>query len=382
MAIHWTDYPEQVETFGALLSVLETLERHEMESGFSGQDCQKESGRLTAYTVKFHNEQPQLHPRLDQMPGLERLLDQFEIDGYLTLTHTQVRELRRRAAKALSRDGASVNAMTFTEIADALNACAVSGGPMGASPPSESEGSEPVIYTLADILDFLRYKREVEQYESWSRSTFKHVMSVEEHVSRVHALALNAPVPSRLSAQVAYTLAAFRRLIKASLEVLRRELDEDALHYFVNEVADKHKLEPEAVLHSPTGEFLRLLDRSQKPKGSGAAPAGTGAPGAKPAPTAPSDTSANEKEGGRPILGEGPNATPQEKARRNVYELVRAAYKQGTGPAKLNKLFRDNKDFKDRVAQAGEALNEQLFRAAIAWIKEHPDQETQSENVS
>jgi len=122
MAIQWTDYPERVETFDDLLSILETLERHDMEVGFTAPNFQKERGRRTAYKVHSTPAGWRLHPDLDQMLGLERLLDRFDIDGYSTLTQSQARELRRRAAKALPRNGAAVNAMTFTEIADALDA--------------------------------------------------------------------------------------------------------------------------------------------------------------------------------------------------------------------------------------------------------------------
>lgn len=152
MGVHWSEYPERVETFGELLSILETLDRHEMEHGFSAEWFDKERKRLTAYTVDFHNRQHQFHPNLDQMPGLERLLDHFAINGYPALTQRAARELRLQAAHALNRDAAALNAMTFTAIMDALKP---------APPPT------PAIRTFGD---FLADVRAVEQCAAGARA--------------------------------------------------------------------------------------------------------------------------------------------------------------------------------------------------------------------
>jgi hypothetical protein len=156
MAVHWTDYPERVETFGDLLSILETLDRHEMESGFTAPDFQPERRRLTAYKVNSTPAGWRLCPDLDKMLGLERLLDRFDIDGYSTLTQSQARELRRRAARALNRDGTTVNALTFTEIADTLDAAECPPVPTTAS-------ASPAAVRITTFGDFLANVRCVEE---------------------------------------------------------------------------------------------------------------------------------------------------------------------------------------------------------------------------
>lgn len=528
--LHWTEYPERVETFGDLLSILETLDRHEMESGFTAPDFQKERGRVTAYKVDFHNRQHRFNPQLDQMLGLERLLDRFDIDGHSTLTRSQARELRQRAAKALNRDGAAVNAMTFTEIADVLDAseCAHSvpaaptpttgtgiktfgeflanvrsieeaaaslratadamngepgsgywriqagvyeadaeyrkhaslpfleahvnrlygpfthanllrvrgefcaarhcgstqadqlpveevvaalgcpgAPPVGSrtavndvgvvSPPKENVVKEtPDVFRMSDIRDLLRYRREWAAYEQWCNTTSRTSYSVSEFHTRACAMALNAPNPARLTEDQAVELAVYRCLVRAAHEQFGRELDEQSLLIFVGDVAGQHGRTVAEMWSLAHDEFGRLMAGTVETTGSVA----TGVPQqtrkepvAPPAPTTPTVTSTptctpvncadpERKEGGRPKLGEGSNASPQEKALRNVYEVIRRACQTGWGPKALVAHFRSNKDFKERLKTAEKDFGEPLFRSALAWIKENPDQETQSGNVS
>lgn len=652
MMIHWTDYPERVETFGELLSILETLDRHETESGFTAPDFQKERGRVTAYTVHLHEQQHQFHPRLDQMPGLERLLDRFGIDGYPTLTQGQSRELHRRVANALNCDGTALNTMTFTAIIDALepasqpqpairtfgdflanvrgveqaaasarahafgdepgsnywrmqaavfeadadyrmhpsfslleayvnrvygeftytnllklrgevcglrhrgtreadelpveevaallncprtevsadmpNAeCRVNTAPNCVEPPSQYvdaamralpaalnnapqprgvndpagrrgatyailrqclerashnrdaaewaihrhaqagrleaapgrtttpavvdgggwsvrpvtgrtydrercllwatpslwewwkavENGQPVCgatvsanppippvtntapqpqvgYTMNDIRDLLRYKREYVQYEAWCRSTFKPVLKAGEVGLRAASLAFSAPQPGRLSDESASALAVYRRLLRESLKVLNKELDEQGLLFFVGEVADRHKRQIAELWSISTDEFGQLFDGNPEPIQAADVtpvvkiivpnepPSAVTGPNQVPAGNPPGFTRPARNEGGRPKLGEGPMATAQEKALRNVYELVRGEVQSGWGPKRLVSHFRNRNDFRQRVKDAGKAFDESLFKNALAWIKENPNQETGSGNVS
>lgn len=649
MATHWTEYPERIETFADLLSVLDTLDRHETESVFTAEDFENECGRTTAYTVEFHNQQPQFRPRFDQIPGLERLLEHFDIDGYPALTHRQARELRRRAAKALNRDAASLNAMTFTQIADAL-----ASGPVG-TPPSGPERSDPISqpvgiqtfgeflanvrsvedaagslrrtadsmndepgsgywriqagvyeataeyknhpsfphleahvnskygpfnyanllrvrgevcasrhcgsteadqltveevttvlncpgaptvnqpnakrvhtrpdaveppgpfveaamralpsvlnnapqpqgvfdpagrrganyailrqrleaashtrdaaewaihrhveaghleaapgltsppgvlnggewamrpvtnhtydrercvlwanpalwdwwrsaegastvtktefpvapaqenaapsapdgYTMRDIRDLLRYQRDLERFEEWRVRTYKPVVSVEESLNRTYAMALNTPQPGRLTAERAAELPVYRRLVKASHDTFGRALDEPGLLYFVGEVAEARGGTVEEMWALSTGDFRQLMDA--RPGASGQPGTGDAQGNGPGKGDSPKRNETDRNGGGRPKLGEGPNATVEDKALRNVYELIRAVAGPGLGPKKLLNKFRSNKDFREQVSRAGEAFDEPLFRAALAWIKDNFDQETQSENVS
>ena len=143
MATNWTEYPERVETFGDLNSILETLGRHEMEVGFTAQSFGNSRGRTTAYTVDFQNRRPRFNPHLDQMPGLERLLDRFDINGHFTLTLDLFRELRNRAANALKSNRTAVDAMTFIAVADVLDA-----GERPPAPPTPAAGERTPSLTI------------------------------------------------------------------------------------------------------------------------------------------------------------------------------------------------------------------------------------------
>jgi hypothetical protein len=89
----------------------------------------------------------------------------------------------------------------------------------------------------------------------------------------------------------------------------------------------------------------------------------------------------HRRRGGRPKLGD-PMATPQQKFLLNAYELVRKALRPGWGPKTVYFHFEHERDFKSLVKQAGKDFSVAFCRAALAWIKENPAQETQSGKVS
>jgi hypothetical protein len=76
--------------------------------------------------------------------------------------------------------------------------------------------------------------------------------------------------------------------------------------------------------------------------------------------------------GGRPKLGEGPNATEKDKARRNLYEIIRAENREGLGATALKELYRNNKDVRKLIEQADAEWDVPIFRAALSWIKDNP----------
>src|SRR5262249_12240296 len=66
MAMHWTEYPTQVEKLGDLVSILETLDRDEAENRFSGDMFRRESEE-SAYSVDPFPTGVRFNPRLDRM---------------------------------------------------------------------------------------------------------------------------------------------------------------------------------------------------------------------------------------------------------------------------------------------------------------------------
>lgn len=88
--------------------------------------------------------------------------------------------------------------------------------------------------------------------------------------------ALNCPQPGRLSEEVASTLGVYRRLLRESLAVLKKEFDEQTLLYFVGEVAERHG---RAVVEMwlLTVEAFGLLWESQPPEPTGTSPDGQSA---------------------------------------------------------------------------------------------------------
>jgi len=119
MAMHWTEFPELVEKLGDLVAILETLDRHEGDHGFTGASF-KNRRPTSAYDVDFVRGEYRFTPRLDRMPGLEQLFDHFDIEGDSALTVVQVRELRSLAAKSLNCGRSAADPLMFTEIAERL----------------------------------------------------------------------------------------------------------------------------------------------------------------------------------------------------------------------------------------------------------------------
>ena len=107
---------------------------------------------------------------------------------------------------------------------------------------------------------------------------------------------------------------------------------------------------------------------------------------------APVKNQTKKSEGDKPTPGRGgrtpvsASQKPEDKAKRNVYELIRAVKEENPswGKKKLLEHFKNDKDFKQQVKNANLDYDAQMFHAALQWIKENPlvSQETQSENVS
>src|SRR5262245_22540889 len=116
MAMEWTDFPERVELFGDLFSIYETLDQHRAFDF----ECFPDHPERAAYSVERDGGQWVIVLRPDRMPGVQRLLNRLEREGQCSLTLDRIREFRRRAATALYIEPAAVNALTITEVADAL----------------------------------------------------------------------------------------------------------------------------------------------------------------------------------------------------------------------------------------------------------------------
>jgi hypothetical protein len=110
----------------------------------------------------------------------------------------------------------------------------------------------------------------------------------------------------------------------------------------------------------------------------------------------PSGVPSTERgEGGKPLTLTGGNRVGRkpltiaksetEKAKHNVYELIRAAKEKNPGWGKKSMLnhFKSDNQFKELLKMAGLKLNDRLFHNALEWIKDNsPGQETRSGNVS
>jgi hypothetical protein len=460
VALHWTEYPARVETLGDLVSILETLDRDDATDRFTGDLFARESAE-SAYSVEPTPTGYIFDPRLDRMPGLERLLDRFSLDDSFTLT--QLRELRRRAGADLKLDRAALTAMTFTAIADALDqadqraSSTANTAPAGTAatttrpwtiviedggdetsprpfPPVRHVGAPPFpLLPLAGTPPARPAGAPLLSVPSLHGELLRRVTSVppapplpEPPPDQVEAAALRLceamagdefgwagedgerliaqdvaqrgpgiePSPFTRELVAAFHHAA-RWLFRAGLVTLelipltrvknRREREERIATH-----ADTHvaclKATPELWERHKAGRIFRgpttcVGEKPELPPGENRPPT------REDVVSSPPDNSTvgekpERKEGGRPKLGEGPNATPQDRALRNVYELIRGVAQPGRGPKGLLRHFRDNKDFKERVKVAGKDFDEALFKNALAWIKENPDQETESGNDS
>lgn len=101
--------------------------------------------------------------------------------------------------------------------------------------------------------------------------------------------------------------------------------------------------------------------------------------------TAPANEGAygSARKGGRRRFTE--SKKPEEQAKRNVYELIRAAKEDQPrwGKKQLHEHFKDKKDFLQLVRQARLTYEVDLFHKALVWIKANPaGQKSRSGNVS
>jgi hypothetical protein len=103
-----------------------------------------------------------------------------------------------------------------------------------------------------------------------------------------------------------------------------------------------------------------------------------------PPPTNPNErTTGRFRRGGRSAISESKKANVQ--ALHNVYSVIRAIKEQNPswGKKTLHKHFKADKDFQNRVKEAGLKFEVKLFHAALGWIARNPSgHKTQSQNVS
>jgi hypothetical protein len=133
------------------------------------------------------------------------------------------------------------------------------GGPI---PPTAGKGSGPppsdTEFTLEDIRDLLRYKRESAVLEQRRRVTLKPVMSPTEALNHTYWSALNSSQPGRLTEERAASLGVYRRLVRAARAEYHTELDEATLGLLVADVAEKAGAPVETAMRMPLDEFDRL----------------------------------------------------------------------------------------------------------------------------
>jgi hypothetical protein len=91
-----------------------------------------------------------------------------------------------------------------------------------------------------------------------------------------------------------------------------------------------------------------------------------------------------QKRSGRPPLSD--SKRPQDMAKLNAYRLIRAVKEKNPrwGPKTLQKHFKNDKDFRDLVKQAGLEYDTAFFRAALDHCRLDilASQKSRSENVS
>jgi hypothetical protein len=131
-------------------------------------------------------------------------------------------------------------------------------------PAANPAGQQQSCYTMSDIRDLLRYRREWAAYEQWCNTTSRTSYSVSELHTRACAMAFNAPNPARLNEDQAVGLAVYRCLVRAALEQFGRELDEQLLLLFVGEVAGRHRRPVAEMWSLAHEEFGRLMAESQE----------------------------------------------------------------------------------------------------------------------
>jgi hypothetical protein len=158
------------------------------------------------------------------------------------------------------------------------------------TPPVQPGTNTPGGYTLQDIRDLLRYKRETASFEARRRATEKPRMSPMEAPTHTHWCAINCPQPGRLTEERAASLAVYRRLVRAARADYHTELDVATLGLLVADVADRAGAAVESLMRMPLDEFGRLWG-ADPPGQAGGPTSGTGKPPKhRRRPGRPSDT--------------------------------------------------------------------------------------------
>ncbi len=118
MAIHWTDFPERVETFGDLLSIYETLERDIRKNHLPFGLFNKRTNQ-SAYDIEVGG-MGEVIPRSDRVPGWDALATFAEQEFSTPPSLYVLRQIRGQASKALAVDLKTVNEMSITAVLEAL----------------------------------------------------------------------------------------------------------------------------------------------------------------------------------------------------------------------------------------------------------------------
>jgi hypothetical protein len=122
-------------------------------------------------------------------------------------------------------------------------------------------------YTVNDIRELLRYRQARAAFDAQFRSMVaaNPATDLSRGMNLNYWSALNCPQPGRLSEEVASTFAVYRRLLRESLAVLKKEFDEQTLLFFVGEVAERHGRTIDQMWPLTVQEFGALMDAVQSP---------------------------------------------------------------------------------------------------------------------
>jgi hypothetical protein len=119
MAMHWTEFPEKIEKFGDLFSIMDTLHSDYRRDLIAFGAYAKESEQ-SAYTVEYGDGGLAFVTRPDRIPGLERIRTYAEREFGVELSTGVLRQIRGRASEALDITSAEVDQLTLEQVADAL----------------------------------------------------------------------------------------------------------------------------------------------------------------------------------------------------------------------------------------------------------------------
>lgn len=136
MAVHWTDFPEHIEKFGELFSILETLDRDWNGDRIHSGCWDNESDR-SAYTVEGLGGTYEFTPRSDRIPGWEELTTYAERRYAAPLSLYLLRLIRGTVSETLNISLNEVNEMTIRDVVNVLTKPA----PEPEPPPLVGDGS-------------------------------------------------------------------------------------------------------------------------------------------------------------------------------------------------------------------------------------------------